>query len=147
MSFLMYAVRGFVEELKAQLDVVRGQQWTVAWRDYVYSRFRDNVSPASQRQRVLVLALTAAGHPVATDGIRSLSPKVAELYARKTPKTLARDLAAVLDMGLIEKTEAGYRARMDAILAFLPLRRLPGLPSDRAPGAAPRPETAGTPNA
>ncbi len=146
-SFLMYAVRGFVEELKAQLDVVRGQQWTVAWRDYVYSRFRDNVSPASQRQRELVLALTAAGRPVPADGIRSLAPKVAELYARKTPKTLARDLAAVVDTGLIEKTETGYRARMENILAFLPLRRPPGLPAAQALGAAPRPDTPGTPNA
>ena len=145
-SFLLYAVRGFVEELKAQLDVVRSHQWTVAWRDYVYSRLRDNESPASQRQRVLVLALTAAGHPVAADGIRSLSPKVAELYAQKTPKTLARDLAAVLDMGLIEKTEGGYRARMEAILAFLPLRRLSASPRDQAPEAATRPDTVGPPN-
>ena len=33
-----------------------------------------------------------------------------------------------IDMGLIEKTETGYRARMEDILAFLPLRRLSGLP-------------------
>jgi Fic family protein len=130
-SFLMYAVNGFVEELKAQLAIVRDQQWTVAWRDYVYGRFRDKVSPASIRQRILVLALTAAGRPVPSDQVRFLTPQLAELYAQKTPKTLARDLAAVVEMGLVEKGEGGYRARMETILAFLPLRNAYYFSQDR----------------
>ncbi len=138
-SFLTYAVGGLVEELKAQLDIVRRQQWFVAWRDYVYGRFRDNTSEAAGRQRTLVLALTRAGRPVRADEVRSLTPRLAELYARKTAKTFLRDLATVVEMGLVEKAQEGYRARMETILAFLPLRRLPASPP--APSAPVAPAT------
>jgi hypothetical protein len=43
-------------------------------------------------------------------------------YTRKTPKTLSRDSNALVDMGLLERSAEGYRARMETILAFLPLR-------------------------
>jgi predicted transcriptional regulator len=41
------------------------------------------------------------------------------------PRGLSRDLTALVEMGLIEQTSDGYRAKTEIILAFLPLRRNP----------------------
>jgi DeoR/GlpR family transcriptional regulator of sugar metabolism len=52
-----------------------------------------------------------------------LTPDLAEAYARKTPKTVSRDLNALLDMKLLERSAEGYTAAKDRVLAFLPLRK------------------------
>ena len=48
---------------------------------------------------------------------------MAAAYATKAAKTLSRDLSALIEMDLLELTPAGYRAKKETILAFLPLRR------------------------
>lgn len=123
LPFLEYAVRGFVDGLRAQLEVVRQQQWDMTWRDYVHDRFRNIATESKDRQRHLVLDLSNRAEPVPASEISRVSPRVAAEYARKTPKTLSRDLNTLVEMGLLERSPAGYRARRETILAFLPLKR------------------------
>lgn len=125
LPFLEYAVRGFVDGLRGQLELIRQQQWDMTWRDYVHDRFQRAASESRDRRRHLVLDLSARDEPVPTHEITAVSARVASDYARKTPKTLSRDLNALVAMGLLEKQPAGYRARKKIILAFLPLRRRP----------------------
>jgi predicted DNA-binding transcriptional regulator YafY len=54
--------------------------------------------------------------------LRTLSPRAAAAYAKKTAKTLSRDLNALQEMGLLGLTREGYRAKKEIILGFLPLR-------------------------
>ena len=75
------------------------------------------------RQRELVLALSEAERVVSSPEVTRLNPALARLYARKTPKTVSRDLHALRDLGLIELSRAGARARQEIILAFLPPKR------------------------
>ncbi|MDP9222905.1 MAG: Fic family protein, partial [Actinomycetota bacterium] len=120
-SFLAYAVLGFVDGLRTQLELVREQQWDDRWEQYVYETFGGNTqSPSKQRQLRLVLDLSRAGGAVRRAKLTTLSPEVAAAYAQKTRKTLTRDLNALSAMGLIEWTADGYRARREVILAFLP---------------------------
>jgi len=118
--FLLYAVQGFFDGLCGQLDIIWQQQWDIAWRNYVHELFWEKHGQTPTRQRHLVLDLSGVGKPVPKDKIAEISPRIAKAYARKTLKTLSRDLNNLVNLQLIEKTESGYRARREIILAFLP---------------------------
>lgn len=121
--FLTYAVQGFVDGLRSQLEVIRLQQWEGAWENYVHEKFQHSTSPNDVRRRHLLLDLSDRTEPTPFGKLRDISPRVAAAYASKTTKTLARDLSALIDMDLLELTPSGYRAKKETILAFLPLRR------------------------
>jgi len=124
--FLLYALQGFLDGLRAQSDQIRVQQWEVSWQNYVHDMFRGKASPSDLRRRQLLLDLSAKHEGVRRADLLRISPEVASLYARKTGKTLSRDVNALIGMGLMEQRADGVcRAKMEKILAFLPLRRPP----------------------
>ena len=120
LPFVFYAAQGFLDELRSQLQVIRVQQLDVAWRNHVHEAFSDKKSPSDARRRHLVLDLSQMAGPVPFSKLSEVSPRVAAAYARKTSKTLSRDVNALLQMGLLVEEQGGYRARKDLILAFLP---------------------------
>lgn len=121
--FLEYAVQGFVDGLREQLQMVRDQQWDVAWRNYVHEQFQDKTSPSQIRRRHLALDLSGQAEPIQPGKIMELTPRIARAYARKTSKTLQRDMNALVAMGIVERSSKGVRARREIILAFLPWRK------------------------
>jgi len=120
--FVMYAVQGFLDGLRQQLDTVWKQQWDITWRNYVHEFFRDKTSPTQVRRRHLVLDLSMQTESVPVSKIPDISARMAQAYARRTYKTLIRDLNAMRDAELLTLNEKGYRARKEIILAFLPPR-------------------------
>jgi len=120
--FVLYAVQGFLDNLKQQIDTIWIQQWDLAWQNYVHEQFRDKPSESSTRQRRLVIDLSRQPSPVPRARIPEISPRLAQAYANRTPKTLARDLNALCATGLIAQTPQGYRACKERILAFQPQR-------------------------
>lgn len=120
--FVLYAVRGFVDGLRAQLDLIREQQWEVAWENYVHAAFKDNKGPTAERRRWLALDLTRSGGPVPRSSVRDLSPRLARAYASKTDKTLTRDLNVLQQMSLVLREKDGFVANRSLILAFLPAK-------------------------
>lgn len=123
MPFVEYAVAGFVEGLREQIGLIREQQWDVTWENYVHDLFREKKSIAETRQKWLALDLGDSAEPVTHSGIRELSPRLAREYANKTDKTLQRDIGALEELGLIERSPKGIRAKREIILAFLPWRK------------------------
>jgi hypothetical protein len=124
MRFIQYAVQGFVDGLREQLQTIREQQWDVAWRSYVHNKFRDRTDPAATRQRDLVLDLSQSSKPVSPTKIPELSPRLAKAYATKSSKTLQRDLVELENaLELIKRTPEGVLAKRELILAFLPWRK------------------------
>lgn len=125
LSFVEYAVQGFVDGLHEHLDIIRTQQWSVAWRDYVHEVLGDHPTDREvrRRRRNLLLDLSLKTTPVPISELRVLSGRVAEAYAKKTPKTLQRDIDALEEQGLVVKMGNGYLANRGRILAFLPARR------------------------
>lgn len=119
-SFLKYAVRGFTESLAQQLDLIREQHMNVTWRNYVHDRFKGNDTITGVRRRRLVLDMPREG--VSRSFAARVSQRVTELYASKGPRTLARDLNALEQMGLLTREGEKYVANRDIIEAFLPLR-------------------------
>lgn len=121
--FLEYAVQGLLEGLKEQIDLIKSQQSDVTWRNYVHETFKALTSKAAERQRHLVLDLSLRSADVPTQEITSVSARVAQAYAGKTRKTAARDLAALMALGLIEIRQGKVHPRKEIVRAFLPARR------------------------
>jgi Fic family protein len=124
-SFLLYALQGFVDGLREQLETIRSQQFADRWEQYVYQQFGRTNSPARLRQRQLVLELSKFDEPLAKAALRALSPGLAEMYQGKTGKTLTRDVNAIVDMGLVRHEPNGYAANKHVIEAFLPVMAEP----------------------
>lgn len=131
-GFLLYAVQGLVDELRAQLDRIWAMQYLDRWEQYVHQRFGETSTESRRRQLRLVKDLskvsikTAPNHPlprllpVARNQLRRLSPELAEAYARKTERTLSRDLNALERQELISRTPEGWVPNSDTVLAFMP---------------------------
>lgn len=131
-GFLLYAVQGFVEELRGQLDRIWSMQYVDRWEQYVHQRFGETRTDGQRRQLRLVKDLskasivTVAHHPLPSlspiprGQLRRLSPALAEAYAKKTERTLTRDLNALEGMGLIVRSERGWFPDSDSVLAFMP---------------------------
>jgi len=121
-DFINYAVRGLVDQLNEQMQVIRELHFDTVWRDFVYSRFRQHSAPRA-RQRRLVLDLSKVKENngwVDIASIQHLTPRLAEEYARKTRKTLSRDLNFLEEEQLILRISGRVKANTDIILAFLP---------------------------
>lgn len=125
---LAYAAKGFVDQLQQQLNSVHDWIFEATWTNHVHSLFTDSTATA-KRQRDLVLALPFDGF-VPRARLTGLTPGLAEAYASKKSKTVTRDLNALEQLGLIERGPAGYRARREIMLSFMP-RVAPGTENDR----------------
>ena len=123
LPFIKYAITGFRDELRKQLQIIRNQQWDVTWRNYVHEKFRDMTRPSDVRRRHLALDLSSRVEPIPISGIPEVSPRLARLYAQRSTQTLHRDVEALVKMGLVELTVGGVRARRETILSFLPRRK------------------------
>ena len=123
--FIQYAVRGFVDELRAQIDMVDRQQLQVHWHDYIYDVFRDLDSTTDRRRRNLILDLTGQPDPVPLAKVRHVSPRMAEAYAGRSDKTVQRDVDTLEGMKLVQRNERGeVAANIELMLAFQPARRV-----------------------
>lgn len=124
LPFIEYAAQGFVDGLRSQIEHIQNQQWDVAWRNYVHESFRDKTSEGDVRRRHLILDLSLQAGSVPFDKLAEASPRVAAAYAKKTAKTLSRDVNTLRQMNLLVKEKEGYRAPREIILAFLPPKAL-----------------------
>jgi Fic family protein len=119
--FVLYALRGFVDQLKEQITTVQFHQVQIAWRDYVNEYFEHRTSPAEQRRKRLVHQLSWLIQPLRRREMLE-DPSISQHYQGKTMKTLTRDLNALVEAQLVSHTAKGFRARTHMILAFLPKR-------------------------
>ncbi len=118
-GFIQYALQGFVDELREQIDMIRQQQLDVTWQKYVHDLYRDEETVAPTRQRHLILDFPP-GNVVPRAKIAEVSPRMAREYAHAGEKTLTRDINQLMRRGLLLKTKGGYRANRGVIAAFLP---------------------------
>lgn len=106
--FISYAVRGFVDQLKEQLDRIWNQQFVDRWEQFVYQTFGGAQSESQHRRLRLVLAVSKADQPVPRSDIPTLTPALARAYADKTSKTVTRDLNAIREMNLLRREPTGF---------------------------------------
>lgn len=134
-AFLEYAGQGLADELRAQLDRIWTMQYFDRWEQYIHQSFGQPRTETDHRRLRLVKDLSTQsinpteGHwlpqlvPVPRSHLRRLSPALAEAYAKKTDRTLSRDVNWLLNKGLIERRRGGFVPASDEVLAFMPLAR------------------------
>jgi Fic family protein len=132
--FASYAIGGFIEELREQIDVVQGHQLGLAWLTLVSERSLGQQEATSSRRRTLLLSLPNEGPDQFTpiETLNRLNADIAAIYATRTPKTLTRDINVLLGEGLVVSNEegTGIRPAFEQLLAFLPIRNWQ-MPMDR----------------
>ena len=110
-GFLLYAIRGFVDQLREQLEAIWQRQLADRWEQFVYQTFGARASESENRRLKVVLAISArfreTSEPVLPREVPELSPELAGAYATKTGKTLTRDLNAIKQRGLLEQQGRG----------------------------------------
>lgn len=121
LPLLHYAVRGFVDGLKEQLEVIREQQMDVTWRNYVHEFMRRHEEKkAFKRRKTLVLDVSTQPRPVGLAEMQFMTPAVAAAYKKLQPRTVRRDVEWLVDAGLLIHADGGYTANKQTILAYMP---------------------------
>ncbi len=122
--FLTYALRGFVDGLAEQLDLIFAWQREDRWEQYVYQQFGDRRGEAARRRLRLALEVSKVaretGEPVPRAAMRWLTPKLSQAYDGKTDKTLSRDLNELRRLELLNREGHGYTPNESVLLGFLP---------------------------
>ena len=119
LSFLEYALEGFVDQLEDQIVQIRHSQIEGAWENYIHTQFADT-APEKRRKKML-LALSAEKGPVPKNRVLLLDTELASMYEGKTMKTMTRDLSDLEKRGLIVEEKNLVRPAKERILAFLPV--------------------------
>lgn len=121
-SFIRYALQGFVDGLKEQLLFIQQQQVEVHWQNYIYAQFHEKESKIDKRRRNLMLDLSAADEAaVPLARLRHISPRSAEAYAGKSDKTVQRDVAELAALDLVAVERGIVRTLKERMLERRPL--------------------------
>ncbi|HWN08999.1 MAG TPA: Fic family protein [Pyrinomonadaceae bacterium] len=121
LPFIMYAVQGFLDGLKSQLEWVKKQVLEVVWQNYVTDQFLEKTKASDLRRRDLIEDLSRIEpEAISYQQLPLISPRVAKNYANKTTRTLIRDVEELHRMRLLQYDKGLIRARKEEILAFLP---------------------------
>jgi Fic family protein len=123
-KFVSYALRGFVEELREQLNTIQGHQLGLVWYTFVHDADLGTGTETVNRRRELALSLPNTPQFTPISKVSRLTPNLAAAYAKKTPKTVTRDVNALLDAGLLVRQGNAVRPFIERMLAFLPPRNV-----------------------
>ena len=119
-AFIRYALDGFLDEVRGQIEEVKEENIQIHWESYVYETFRGQPSTETRtRQRELALSMPDGEWITARQGTQ-LTTRLAGLYAKVGERTPARDLNDLVKMGLVDKDGRRHRARRGVIRAFIP---------------------------
>lgn len=119
--FIEYAVQGFYDGLKEDLDVIQKNQVHVFWHNYIYERFADlkyTKKEAFKRKRELILHFPL-GKSLSFNNVFDMDTQVAKKYVTKTNPTKFRDLKELQEMKLLKKEGRNYMANIASILPMI----------------------------
>jgi len=124
-DFLEYSLEGLKDELNAQFKQIHDLQLRTIWHDVVHAQFRrefsEQLTVSRQRQKRLILDLTdhRYGQTVRKKEIPDVSSALARAYAKKTTRTVQRDLNELERIGLLKRVDDGYQPNTDILIAFV----------------------------
>lgn len=113
-GFLTYAVQGFVDGIREQLERVIHEQMTFAWLQFVSDELEDD-KPALRQRRVNLVRAIADREWTRAD----LHKAVAWNYLQKTTKTLTRDLNHLVRLNLVDWSRGRIRGKRELMLGFV----------------------------
>ncbi|MGV9798157.1 Fic family protein [Mycobacterium sp. NPDC003449] len=141
MAFIGYALGGFLDELRDQIEVVKAENVQIHWESYVYDVFRKEMpdTETRTRQRELALAMPE-GVWITAKEATDINTTLARFYAKVGDRTPTRDLNDLTRLNLAERDGRRYRVNRSVIRAFIPpiweapqKQSLEGVLADRPP--------------
>lgn len=117
--FIKYALQGFVDGLKEQIDLIQRQQLFVHWINHIYHVFDEKDRTVDKRRRTLILELSNSKPDINIEKIRHVTPKIAEMYADFSDKTIQRDLEKLEDLRLVVKDKNKVNCNWELMRAFM----------------------------
>lgn len=122
-EFIQYALQGFVDGLKEQVELIQGEQVRVTWMNFIHSKFSEESTPAAKRRRDLAIAISKSPELRTMTEVFEKSPRSNRAYAHLDDKTLTRDLNLLQKLELISRGPyRKVRPRLEKIHGFLPWR-------------------------
>lgn len=116
--FMLFALRGMADVLQEFHDRVREHQKRGQWRAQLLELFQEGNDAPTRRQRQILLDLADSATPVPLNRLSSLSTTLARLYAGVSEKTMRRDVDALLQAGVLQRSPEGLHIDLSNILAF-----------------------------
>lgn len=126
-GFIKYALQGFVDGLKEQLELVNYQQLHLTWESYVNWQFRihGRTSETWERRKSLLLALSP-NEWTPRSKFKHLNTDTAGYFHAVSAKTVSGDVNKLLEMGLIEERRrpghgsiSEVRLKLDILQGYL----------------------------
>lgn len=121
-EFIQYALLGFRDGLKENLDLIQNSQLSIFWRHYIYETFADlkyTKKTAFKRKRSLILQMPI-GEAFSLDELLLISPDIARKYAMLKRPTILRDLKELQELNLLRKVGRNYVANTETLKAMMP---------------------------
>ena len=125
-GFIKYAVKGFRDGLKENLEIIQKNQFEIFWHNHIYelfARLKYTKKNAFKRKRELILRFPI-GRKVSIDEIPLLTPSIAQKYAIVKRSTILRDLKELQDLNLLLKIGRKYVANTKVLKALIPSRKV-----------------------
>jgi Fic family protein len=123
--FIAYAALGLRDGLKDIFERIQEGLFRIVWENYIHDRVGSLRVKGRNDATIRRLRLLALAMPIEKDAamgeVANLSAKVAKEYATKSRPTISRDLSVLLELGLIVKSDAGYRANIDTLRSLAPV--------------------------
>jgi Fic family protein len=123
--FIEYAVQGFRDGLKENLNIIQESQFSIFWQHNIYETFAElkyTKKGAFKRKRALMLQMPL-NKEFTVDEILELSPDVAKKYARYGRATVLRDLKELQELNLLRKVGRNYMANTKILKAMMSVKK------------------------
>lgn len=123
--FIKYAVEGFRDGLRENLEIIQESQFAIFWHNYIYESFAEvkyTKRDAFKRKRDLMLQFPI-GKEVSVDEITLLTPDIAKKYATVKRATILRDLKELQDLELLLKVGRKYMANSRILKSLMPSKK------------------------
>jgi len=125
-DFILYAVRGFRDGLKENLEVIQNNQFEIFWHNHIYESFahlKYTKKNVFKRKRELILQFPME-EEIPIDQIKMLTPSIAQRYATVKRPTILRDLKELQELGLLLKIGRKYKTNTKILKASIPSRKI-----------------------
>jgi len=109
-GFIRYAIQGFRDGLKENLNIIQESQFIIFWQYYIYAIFADikyTKQEAFKRKRELILNIPV-NQEFDVDQLIELTPGIAKKYANTNRATVLRDLKELQELNLLVKIGRKY---------------------------------------
>lgn len=122
--FIQYAIQGFVDGLREQIEQVKGQNLQIVWESFVHETFDrkgDHKTPEVRKRQIHLAMVLPSEKGTTPEDATNLSPKLIRAYATAGDRMPIRDLNELVRLGLARRVgKRKFKSRRELIQGFLP---------------------------